>query len=51
MGTVFIMIIFSHVQLGTVVTTQEFNSQTQCEYVASQIRKTEYINAVWCMQK
>lgn len=51
-SAIVIMIIFSNgYYTNGNVTTQEFNSMAQCEYVKSYMIKNPYIKDVWCVNK
>jgi len=52
LGSIFILYIATHVNSGTVVTTQEFSSLNQCSYVATFVRKhTQNLEYAHCFLK
>lgn len=46
-----ILFMITGVHNGSVITTQEFKSMTQCQYVASILQKERYVRQSWCVYK
>jgi hypothetical protein len=47
----FILIVYTHVNGGSVVSFQEFNSQKSCEYAKSLLDHKYGMEAIYCMEK
>jgi hypothetical protein len=47
----FILIVYSHVNGGSVASFQEFNSQKSCEYAKSLLEHEYAISKLYCVEK